>query len=182
MVIITKNTSVLGLPTILQNPSTDRKKNSQHKNKIQELLFDNFLLLYLGSRRFLASLAFGNLKPSIWIIPKICSLSCGNIAFKFTRNLLFFYLITYRKITPIKWMDNKGLIAQMYNTRDSITCLERSHGSRNKLTAREVFDRSVVIAMLYVLLRHWDSSFFEKFSLPNIGCKQSPRDNNKTPM
>ena len=67
MGIITKNTSVLGLPTILQNQSTDRKKNyqhiSQHKNKIQELLLDNFLLLYVGA--FWPFLAFENLKPSI---------------------------------------------------------------------------------------------------------------------
>ena len=107
------------------------------------------------------------------IILKKCISFLRSISRKFSWNW-FHGKITHRKISPIKWMDDKGFIAQMYYTRDSITCLKSSHGPRNKLTSRKVFDRSVVIAMLNVLLRYWDSSFFQKFPLPNIGCKQSP--------
>ena len=108
------------------------------------------------------------------IIIKKCIFLRYDIELELYPHNSIFYFHTHRKISPIKWMDDKGFIAQMHYTRDSITCLESSHGPRNKLTSRKVFDRSVVIAMLYVLLRYWDSSFFQKFPLPNIGCKQSP--------
>ena len=123
-----------------------------------------FKIWYFNLNHILESVAFQQ---------KICVQILTKAVFNYIfRSLII--IITHRKISPIKWMDDKGFIAQMHNTRDSITCLESSHGPRNKLTARKVFDRSVVIAMLNVLLRYWNSSFFQKFPLPNIGCKQSP--------
>ena len=47
---------------------------------------------------------------------------------------------SYRKITTVKWMDNKGLIAQMNDTGDTIAGLECSHGSWNELASRKVLD------------------------------------------
>ena len=44
------------------------------------------------------------------------------MSIKLSANLLFlkseYYIFTHRKIAPIKWMDDKGLIAEVDDTRN----------------------------------------------------------------
>ena len=58
---------------------------------------------------------------------------------------------SYREVPSVKWMDDKGLISQVDDPRDTIARLEGCHGTGDELTAREVLDGPMIIAVLNIL-------------------------------
>ena len=58
---------------------------------------------------------------------------------------------SYREIPAVKWMDDKGLISQVDDPRDTIARLEGCHGTGDELTAREVLDGPMIITVLNIL-------------------------------
>ena len=48
-------------------------------------------------------------------------------------------------------MDDKGLISQVDDARDTIARLERRHGAWDELAARKVLDGPMIVAVLNIL-------------------------------
>ena len=59
----------------------------------------------------------------------------------------------YRQIPSIEWVDDKSLVSQVYNSRDTIARLQGCHGARDELRARKVLDRPMIITMFDVLCK-----------------------------
>jgi hypothetical protein len=60
-------------------------------------------------------------------------------------------LMPYRQISPVKGMDDKGLVAEVDDAGDPIAGLEGRHGAGDELTALPVLHHTVVVAVLHIL-------------------------------
>ncbi len=60
-------------------------------------------------------------------------------------------LMTYRQISPVKGMDDKGLVAEVDDAGDPVAGLEGRHGAGDELSALPVLHHTVVVAVLHIL-------------------------------
>ncbi len=61
------------------------------------------------------------------------------------------FLMPYRQISPVKGVDDKGLVAEVDDAGDPVAGLEGRHGAGDELPALPVLHHAVIVAVLHIL-------------------------------